>query len=100
MIATSIAVSAAYTLVATVAFVAGYRIAARSERTLTLYVMVASVLRMLSAAAVVLVYLFIVKDRDARVSFIIIFSVFYLLMLISDAVFFIRSQKTKQKQTK
>lgn len=86
-----------YTIVATLAFVAGYRAFRHSERALTLYVMVAMILRMLSAVLVVAILLFFVKDREWRISFIVIFSACYLLMLIFDVVFFIRSQK-KVKQ--
>ena len=93
MITTSIAISVVYTLIATLAFVAGYRDVRHSERALTLYGLVAMVLRMLSAALVVIVFLFIVEDNTFRRTFIIIFSVFYLLMLIFDVWFYICSQK-------
>ena len=93
MIATSIAISAAYTLLATLAFIAGYRAVRHSQRALTLYGLVAMVLRMLSAALLVIVFLVVVDDNLWRRTFIIIFSLFYLLMLIFDVVFYIRSQK-------
>jgi hypothetical protein len=95
VIITSLAISVVYALVTSLAFVAGYRAVRHSERALTLYVFVAMLLRMLSAALVVMILLFFVKDRDWRISFIVIFSVCYLLMLIFDVVFFIRSQKSK-----
>jgi len=85
-----------YALLATLAFVAGMRAARRSDRALTLYVLVAMVLRMLSAAAVVLVFLFFVNDRQWRITFIVTFAACYLLMLVFDAVFFIRSQKNNK----
>ena len=93
MITTSIAISVAYTLLATLAFVAGYRAVRHSDKTLTLYGLVAMVLRMLSAALVVIVFLVLVDDMDYRRTFIITFSIFYLLMLVFDVVFYIRSQK-------
>ena len=98
MIATSIAISVAYTLLATLLFILGFRAAKKSERALTLYVLVASVLRMLSAAAVLLIVVFIVDDRQWRITFAITFSAFYLLMLIFDVVFFIRSQNSKKTE--
>lgn len=98
MIATSIAISAAYTLLATIAFVAGYRAVRHSDRALTLYGLVTIVLRMLSAALVVIVFLFVVDDMAFRRTFIITFSVFYLLMLIFDVWFYIRSQKKLTQQ--
>ena len=93
MITTSIAISVAYTLLATLAFVAGYRALRHSDKALTLYALVAMVLRMLSAALVVIVFLVLVDDMDFRLTFIITFSIFYLLMLVFDVVFYIRSQK-------
>lgn len=93
MITTSIAISVAYTLLATLAFVAGYRAVRHSDKALTLYGLVAMVLRMLSAALVVIVFLVLVDDMDYRRTFIITFSIFYLLMLVFDVVFYIRSQK-------
>ena len=93
MITTSIVISLVYTLLATIAFIAGYRAVRHSERALTLYGLVAMVLRILSAALVVLVFLFVVEDGAFRRTFVITFSVFYLLMLIFDVWFYIRSQK-------
>ena len=93
MITTSIAISVAYTLLATLAFVAGYRAVRHSDKALTLYGLVAMVLRMLSAALVVIVFLVLVDDMVYRRTFIITFSIFYLLMLVFDVVFYIRSQK-------
>ena len=93
MIAKSIAVSLAYMLTATMAYVAGYRTVRHSERALTLYVLVAMVLRMLSAALVLIVFLFFVKDSQSRITFLVVFSICYLIMLVFDVVFFIRSQK-------
>ena len=93
MITTSIAISVVYTILATLAFVAGYRAVRHSERVLTLYGLVAMALRLLSAVLVVIIFLFIVEDSAFRRTFIITFSVFYLLMLIFDVWFYIRSQK-------
>ena len=93
MISTSIAFSLVYTLLATLAFVAGYRAVRNSDKALTLYGLVAMVLRMLSAALVVIVFLFVVKDMAFRQTFIITFAVCYLLMLVFDVWFYIRSQK-------
>ena len=93
MIATSIAISAAYTLLATLAFVAGYRAVRHSQHALTLYALAATGLRLLSATLVVIAFLVFVHDKDWRLTFIITFSAFYLVMLISDVVFYIRSQQ-------
>ena len=93
MISTSIAISLVYTLLATLAFVAGYRAVRNSDKALTLYGLVAMVLRILSAALVVIVFLFVVKDMAFRRTFIITFAVCYLLMLVFDVWFYIRSQK-------
>ena len=78
------------------AYVTGYRIIRNSERALTLYALVAMVLRMLSAALALVVFLFFVKDTEWRITFVVTFSIFYLLMLIFDVVFFIRSQKNSK----
>jgi hypothetical protein len=93
VITTSIAISVIYTLLATLAFIAGYRAVRHSQKALTLYGLVAMVLRILSAALVVIVFLFLVEDGAFRRTFIITFSVFYLLMLIFDVWFYTRSQK-------
>jgi len=92
VISTSIAISLVYTLLATLAFVAGYRAVRNSDKALTLYGLVAMVLRMLSAALVVIVFLFVVKDMAFRQTFIITFAACYLLMLVFDVWFYIRSQ--------
>ena len=93
MITTSIAISIVYTLFAILAFVAGYRAVRHSGKALTLYALVSMVLRMLSAVLVVIVFLIVVKDKSFRMTFIITFAVFYLLMLVFDVWFYIRSQK-------
>jgi len=93
VITTSIAISIVYTLFAILAFVAGYRSVRHSGKALTLYALVSMVLRMLSAVLVVIVFLFVVKDKSFRITFIITFAVFYLLMLVFDVWFYIRSQK-------
>jgi len=93
VITTSIAISVIYALLATLAYIAGYRAVRHSQKAQTLYGLVAMVLRILSAALVVIVFLFMVKDGAFRRTFIITFSVFYLLMLIFDVWFYIRSQK-------
>jgi hypothetical protein len=93
VITTSIVISVVYTLLATLAFIAGYRFVRNSQRALTLYGLVSMALRMLSAVLVVVVFLFIIKDGVFRRIFIITFLVFYLLMLVFDVWFYIRSQK-------
>lgn len=93
MITVSIAVSAIYTLFATMAYVVGWRMAAKSQRAMTLYGLIAIALRMLSAALVVLGFIIMVRNTTARHTFVVIFSIFYLLMLIFDVIFYIYSQK-------
>lgn len=94
MIVVSIAIGLAYVLIATIAYVLGYRAVSHSPRALTLFALIAGVLRLLMGALVVIVFLLLVDDMTSRKIFVITFLVFYLLMLVFDVVFFIRSQKS------
>jgi hypothetical protein len=94
VIVVSIAIGLAYVLIATIAYVLGYRAVSHSPRALTLFALTAGVLRLLMGALVVIVFLLLVDDMTSRKIFVITFLVFYLLMLVFDVVFFIRSQKS------
>lgn len=94
MIVVSIAIGLAYVLIATIAYVLGYRAVSHSPRALTLFALTSGVLRLLMGALVVIVFLLLVDDMTSRKIFVITFLVFYLLMLVFDVVFFIRSQKS------
>ena len=97
MIVVSIAIGLAYVLIASIAFVLGYRAVCHSPRLLTLFALVAGVLRLLMGALVVVAFLLLVDDTTSRKAFVITFLICYLLMLIFDVVFFIRSQKSNKK---
>lgn len=64
-----------------------------SSITLTNYSLLATVVRMLTAAMVALLTLLLLEERKERITFAIIFLSFYLVMLLFDVWFFIRSQK-------
>ena len=97
MIVASIAIGLAYVLIATIAFVLGYRAVSHSPRVLTLFALVAGVLRLLMGALVTVVFLLLVDDKASRIVFIVTFLICYLLMLVFDVVFFIRSQKSNKQ---
>jgi len=97
VIVVSIAISIAYVLLATIAYILGYRAVRHSPRTLTLFALVAGVLRLLMGALVVVVFLLLVDDAASRKVFVVTFLICYLLMLIFDVAFFIRSQKSNKK---
>ncbi|MCI6549786.1 MAG: hypothetical protein MR450_02870 [Prevotella sp.] len=90
--------SAAYSLITCFAYgKAWVAVARRSPNVLSRFYMAASVLRMLLALAVVLVAAVVMRnDTMQMLSFIGVFAVFYLVLLVFDSIFFARVEKTKE----
>lgn len=71
------------------------RVAKNAPMTLPRFYMAASALRLFAAAATVLIYCVIARNDAQQIKmFAIIFMVYYVVMLIFDAVYFIRKVKS------
>jgi uncharacterized protein YacL len=68
-------------------------VARTSMDNLPKFYMAASALRLLLAAVVALIVCLILKNRSSIIPFIVLFSVFYILMLIFDSIFFVKKSK-------
>lgn len=68
-------------------------IAKISFSSLTKFYLAAPFLRMLAAAAVILVYSVVVHDRPVVVTFVLIFCAYYVALLIFDCVYFAKEEK-------
>lgn len=82
--------SSVFHLVCSLAYVLGWQaIARRSPTTVPKYFLATSALRLMAAAAVMLVYCVVNRgDIESIKWFAIVFMVFYLVMLTFDAIFF------------
>lgn len=92
--APELAISTVYSIF--VLYIYGYSwkaVAKSSPMNLVKFYMVASVLRMLTAVMVIVVYCLIVRVRADIRNFIIMFIVFYLVTLIFDVVYFSKVEK-------
>lgn len=66
----------------------------------TKFYLIASGVRMLVAAFVVLIYCVVVREFQAILSFVIMFLAFYFIMLVFDSVYFARIEKGHKLKTK
>lgn len=72
-----------------------------SSDTVAKYYLTAMALRFLSAALILTAYCTIVKERVPIIHFVVVFSIFYLMMIIYDTAFFAiveRKNLIKKKQ--
>lgn len=94
----SLLFSATYSMITCFAYVKAWAaVARRSPNVLSRFYMAASVLRMLLALVVVLVAAVVMRnDTSQMLSFIGVFAVFYLILLVFDSIFFARVEKTKE----
>ncbi len=69
------------------------RVAKSSPKNLTVLYMSASGLRILLAAILLLIYMFINRGKESLTTFSIIFAVYYLIILIYDTTFFVSVEK-------
>lgn len=74
-------------------------IASRSPAVLGKFYLAGSLLRMLLAFLVILVYALVTKDRKAVISFAAVFMVFYLVLLAFDAIYFSKVEKNNKPIT-
>lgn len=86
-------VSALFSIVTSLAYGEAWRsIAQKSPMNLGKYYLVASALKMLLGIVVFLVYV-LVCDRDGILGFTAIFSLFYIVLLVFDCVYFSQAEK-------
>lgn len=88
------AISFIFQLVLIVAFgIAWDKVAKSSPKNLTVLYMSASGLRILLAAILLLVYMFVNRGKESLTLFSAIFAVYYLIFLIYDTTFFVSVEK-------
>lgn len=91
-------ISVIYVLVANAAYGLSWRaVASSSPGVLGKFYLVASVLRMLTAIIVAAVFCVISGSRDAIINFVLVFSAFYVVMLVFDGVFFARLERKRNQ---
>jgi hypothetical protein len=61
------------------------------------FYLVGSVLRLLLALSVFLIYLVVVRKRQAVIGFALIFAIFYIVLLAFDCLYFVRVEKKINK---
>ena len=96
-----LAVSVVFHAVCSTAYIQGWRaIARRSPDVLPKYYLAGSAFRLMAAAIVLLVVCVVKRaDIDAIRWFSIVFIVYYLVMLIFDALFFAKVSKNSNNET-
>ena len=91
-------ISAVFHVVCSTAYIGGWlALARRSPQTLPKYYLAGSAFRLMAAAAVLLVFCVVKRgDPGAIKWFSIVFIIFYLVMLVFDALFFVKVSKTRK----
>ena len=91
-------ISAVFHIVCSVAYIWGWQaLARRSPETLPKYYLAGSAFRLMAAAAVLLVFCVVKRDDPGAIKwFSMVFIVFYLVMLVFDAIFFAKVSKTRK----
>ena len=91
-------ISAGFHILCSVAYIGGWQaLARRSPETLPKYYLAGSAFRLMAAAAVLLVYCVVKRDNPEAIKwFSIVFIIFYLVMLVFDAIFFAKVSKTRK----
>ena len=95
---TEIIISSVFNLIAAFAFITVWRkVALSSEKNLPILFLSASGIRIVVAAMIVLIYFFVMRSNAQSIKiFAVVFMAFYLVMLVFDTWFFMRTEKTKQ----
>ena len=97
----ALAVSVLYTLIVNFAYGSLWRkVAKYSLGVMTKFYLVASVLRLMTAALVVVVFCMLSQEKVAIRNFVLLFFTFYIVMLIFDSVFFARIEKSNNRINK
>lgn len=96
---TPLIVSAVFSLVCSVAYIMGWKaIARRSAEMLPKYYLAGSAFRLMAAAILLLVYCVISRDDITAIKwFTIVFIVYYIVLLVFDAIFFAKVSKNSKK---
>ena len=90
-------VSAIFSLVSSVAYGEAWQaIAKSSPANLAKFYLAASVMKMMAAAVVFLIYV-VVCDKSNILGFTAIFALFYVVLLVFDCIFFARAEKKNNK---
>lgn len=91
-------ISAVFHILCSAAYIAGWQaLARRSPETLPKYYLAGSAFRLMAAAAVLLVFCVVKRDNPEAIKwFSIVFIIFYLVMLVFDAIFFAKVSKTRK----
>jgi hypothetical protein len=91
-------ISAVFHVVCSTAYIGGWlALARRSPQTLPKYYLAGSAFRLMAAAAVLLVFCVVKRDDPGAIKwFSIVFIIFYLVMLVFDALFFVKISKTRK----
>ena len=91
-------ISAVFHVVCSTAYIGGWlALARRSPQTLPKYYLAGSAFRLMVAAAVLLVFCVVKRDDPGAIKwFSIVFIIFYLVMLVFDAIFFAKVSKTRK----
>lgn len=93
-----IAISTIFNIVTAFAFITVWKkVALSSEKNIPLLFLSASGIRLVLAALTVLVYCFAMRDDSLSIKvFAVVFLAFYLIMLVFDTWFFVKTEKTKR----
>ena len=91
-------ISALFHILCSTAYIWGWQaLARRSPETLPKYYLAGSAFRLIAAAAVLLVFCVVKRDTPEAIKwFSIVFIIFYLVMLVFDAIFFAKVSKNKK----
>ena len=91
-------ISVIYALVTNWAYGLPWKAVANSSpNTLSKFYLAASAIRMLAGVLVAVVFCVMNDDREAIINFIIVFSAFYIAMLVFDGVFFARQERKRNQ---
>ena len=91
-------IAAGFHILCSAAYIGGWQaLARRSPETLPKYYLAGSAFRLMAAAAVLLVFCVVKRDNPETIKwFSIVFIIFYLVMLVFDAIFFAKVSKTRK----
>ena len=91
-------ISAVFHIICSTAYIVGWQaLARRSPETLPKYYLAGSAFRLMAAAAVLLVFCVVKRGNPETIKwFSIVFIIFYLVMLVFDAIFFAKVSKTRK----
>ncbi|MDO4160341.1 MAG: hypothetical protein Q4D41_07785 [Prevotellaceae bacterium] len=99
ILANALLVSILFSLFSSFAYGRSWKSMARmSQSGLTKFYLAAPALRLIAAAAVVLVYSLIVHERQPIIHFVSVFCAYYVVLLIFDCVYFAKVELRKKNK--